>query len=116
MLHSILVLLGFQLLGEFISASFDLPLPGSICGMLLLLVVLIVRGRVTVPLRETANGLFRYLPLILIPPSVGVMTQWRALIEHPFALTGVIVFSTALGLAATAWLFERGLRRQQAKK
>lgn len=107
MLHSVLVLIGFQLAGEFIQASFGLPVPGAICGMLLLLVVLIIRRRVSVPLRTAANGLFKYLPLILIPPSVGVMTQWQALTQHPIALTAVVFISTAIGLGLTAWLFER---------
>lgn len=107
MLHSILVLISFQLLGEFIQASFDLPVHGAICGMLMLLIVLIVRGRVSVPLRNTANSLFQYLPLILIPPSVGVMTQWQALTAQPLALGAVIVISTALGLVVAGFLFER---------
>lgn len=107
MLHSILVLIGFQLLGEFIQASFGLPVPGAICGMLLLLAVLIIRRGVSVPLRTTANDLFKYLPLILIPPSVGVMTQWDALTAQPFALAAVVFVSTALGLGLTGYLFER---------
>lgn len=106
MLHSVLVLIGFQLLGEFIQASFNLPIHGAICGMLMLLLVLIIRGRVSVPLRNTANSLFQYLPLILIPPSVGVMTQWQALTAQPLALGAVIILSTALGLAVSAYLFQ----------
>ncbi|MDD9892604.1 MAG: CidA/LrgA family protein [Gammaproteobacteria bacterium] len=107
MLHSVLVLIAFQLLGEFVQATFDLPIHGAICGMLMLLVVLIIRGRVSAPLRTTANSLFQYLPLILIPPSVGVMTQWKALTAQPIALGAVIVLSTAIGLAVTAFLFQR---------
>lgn len=113
MLHSILVLIAFQLIGEFVQASFNLPVHGAICGMILLLIVLIIRRRVSQPLRLTANALFQYLPLILIPPSVGVMLQWQALIAQPVALFGVIVISTALGLGASAWLFQKLAGRQQ---
>ncbi len=115
MIHSLLVLIAFQLLGEFIQASFGLPIHGAICGMLLLLVVLIIRGRVSAPLRATANSLFQYLPLILIPPSVGVMTQWQALTAQPLALGAVIFVSTAIGLAATGFLFERFNKAGAAK-
>ena len=115
-LHSILVLIGFQLLGEFIQASFGLPVPGAICGMLLLLTVLVIRRGVSIPLRTTANDLFKYLPLILIPPSVGVMTQWDALTAQPFALAAVVFVSTALGLGLTGYLFERLNRKAHSDK
>ncbi|MEN8719037.1 MAG: CidA/LrgA family protein, partial [Oceanococcaceae bacterium] len=46
-LHGLIALLAAQLAGELLCAVLGLPLPGAVVGMLLLLIVLAVRGRVT---------------------------------------------------------------------
>ena len=63
----------FQLLGTAINHLFLPVLPGPIIGLLLLLVYLISRGQVGEPLNLAASSLLRYLPLLLVPPAVGVM-------------------------------------------
>ena len=68
----------FQLLGTALNHLFIPVLPGPIIGLLLLLVYLLVCGQVSEPLNEAAKGLLRYLPLLLVPPAVGVMAYAAA--------------------------------------
>ena len=108
MLRSLTVLLGFQILGEMLQALFGLPVPGPVLGMLLLLCVLVLRGRVNPGLVDDAQHLLRYLPLVLIPPSVGSMNHWDVLAGNALAVSLVILLTTALSLltaaAVMAWL------------
>lgn len=67
----------FQLLGTALNHVFIPVLPGPIIGLLLLLAFLVVRGEVSEPLSQAASGLLRYLPLLLVPPAVGVMVYAR---------------------------------------
>jgi putative effector of murein hydrolase LrgA (UPF0299 family) len=44
----------------------------------------------------------RYLPLILIPPSVGIMDHWPALKQDGGAVALTIVLTTTLSLVLAA--------------
>ncbi len=102
MLRSLTVLLAFQLAGEMLQALLQLPVPGPVLGMLLLLLVLGLRGRVSPGLGEDAQQLLRYLPLVLIPPSVGIMNHWDLLRANALAVSLVIIVTTALSLVLAA--------------
>src|SRR4051812_7103338 len=70
----LLVLLGCQLAGEFVVRLLDVPVPGPVAGMVLLLVLLQVRdpGR-DAGVVKVAEGLLRHLQLLFVPAGVGVL-------------------------------------------
>ncbi len=112
MLRSLTLLLAFQLSGEVLSSLFGWPVPGPVLGMLLLLITLIVRGRVSAGLSNDSQHILRYLPLILIPPSVGIMDYWGSLAQDAGAITLSIVLTTLLSLLLAAGLLH-GLTRKR---
>ncbi|TWC12895.1 MULTISPECIES: CidA/LrgA family protein [unclassified Pseudomonas] len=104
----------FQLLGTAINHLFLPVLPGPIIGLLLLLGYLIVRGEVAEPLSLAAGSLLRYLPLLLVPPAVGVMVYARAIAADFWAIVGALVLSLVLSMAFTGVLMQRLGRRHIA--
>ncbi len=104
MLRSLTILLAFQLAGEALAALLDWPLPGPVLGMALLFAALLIRGRVSAGLGEDAQQLLRYLPLVLIPPSVGIMDHWHTLAADGWAVATTIVITTLLSLVLAAAL------------
>ncbi len=111
MLRSLTLLLAFQLAGECLSAGLHWPLPGPVLGMLLLLVALCLRGSLSAGLEEDAQKLLRYLPLILIPPSVGIMDYWPVLRDNAWAVGLTITLTTLLSLVLAAGLMRLLLKR-----
>lgn len=103
----------FQLLGTAINVLFLSMLPGPIIGMLLLFVFLLVNGEVGEPLSVAASGLLRYLPLLLVPPAVGVMAYTEAILDDFWAIVGVLVISLLISLVFTGWLMQALIRRKQ---
>ncbi|MGN8277343.1 CidA/LrgA family protein [Pseudomonas sp. SMV71] len=101
----------FQLLGTAINHLFLPVLPGPIVGLLLLLGYLIIRGEVAEPLSLAAGSLLRYLPLLLVPPAVGVMVYARAIAADFWAIVGALVLSLVLSMAFTGVLMQRLARR-----
>lgn len=101
----------FQLLGTAINHLFLPVLPGPIIGLLLLLGYLIIRGEVAEPLSLAASSLLRYLPLLLVPPAVGVMVYARAIAADFWAIVGALVLSLVLSMAFTGVLMQRLARR-----
>ncbi|AVU75058.1 CidA/LrgA family protein [Pseudomonas sp. Fig-3] len=101
----------FQLLGTAINHLFLPVLPGPIIGLLLLLGYLVIRGEVGEPLNLAAGSLLRYLPLLLVPPAVGVMVYARAIAADFWAIVGALVLSLILSMAFTGVLMQRLARR-----
>ena len=102
----------FQLLGTALNALFLTLLPGPIIGMLLLFVFLLLRGEVGEPITEAASGLLRYLPLLLVPPAVGVMVYARDIAADFWAIVGALLISCLLTLVFVGVLMQKLIHRQ----
>ena len=103
-------LLVLQLLGEGLARSLGLPVPGPVVGMLLL-AALLTWPRVRPPLEAASALLLQHLSLLFVPVGVGVMAHLGLLQTHGLRLLLVIVVSTWIGLAVTAWVLHRMLRQ-----
>jgi holin-like protein len=105
-LQGFAVLLIFQLLGELLVRVSSLPVPGPVLGMALLLVFLLFRKGVAAPLRETSEGLLRYLPLLFVPAGVGLINHGVLLKQDLLVIVVTLVISTALTLAVTVLVLQ----------
>ncbi|MGC9467019.1 MAG: CidA/LrgA family protein [Anaerolineae bacterium] len=110
MIIGLAVLLLFQLLGEIITAFFNLPIPGPVVGMVLLFFALTVRGSVPQNLEHTSQGLLRHLSLLFVPAGSGIVTYFALLAEEWIPLAVALVASTVITIASTA-LTMKGLAR-----
>ena len=97
----------FQLLGTALNHLFLSILPGPIIGLVLMLVYLMVRGEVSEPISLAASSLLRYLPLLLVPPAVGVMVYAAAIAEDFWAIVGSLVLSLMIALTFAGWLMQK---------
>ena len=98
---AILTLIGFQLLGDIIADTLSIPVPGMVIGLVLLIAVLWVRGRVQGPeksvpeaLNRAAKGLHDNLGLLFVPAGVGVMANLHTLATDAVGLFAAVLVST----------------------
>ena len=98
----LLILLLFLVAGTLLQSQLDSPVPGSIIGMLLLLVFLIIRGRAPESLSQISKTLSPLLPLFIIPVSVGIVTQKELLAENGIALLVIMAVSIVPGAIVCA--------------
>jgi len=106
MIQGFLILLVCQLVGELIVTAASVPIPGSVVGMVLLLVGLIVRGEVPEGLRVTAEGLLKVLPLLLVPAGVGLMNYFGVLSGYWLELLVSLFVSTLITMFIVAFLLK----------
>jgi holin-like protein len=104
-LTAITTLLGCQLAGEFLVRLIDLPIPGPVLGLVLMLAALALRGGVPESLRTTADGLLRHLSLLFVPAGVGVMLHFERIGDEWLALIGAVIVSTWATIAVSAVVF-----------
>jgi holin-like protein len=118
MLHAMLLLIGLQLLGDMLAASASVPVPGMVIGLVLLLGVLWLRGRLLeakdpIPgaLENMAKGLHEHLGLLFVPAGAGIIAHTEDLAANGIGLIAAVLFSTAVTMAVTALVV--GWRREQ---
>ncbi|KFX67544.1 murein hydrolase transporter LrgA [Pseudomonas taeanensis MS-3] len=105
-----------QLLGSALNVLLLPMLPGPIIGMLLLFGFLLLHGEVSEPLHVAASSLLKYLPLLLVPPAVGVMVYAEAIVADFWAVVGALVLSLVLSVVFAGWMMQRLIERQQRQR
>lgn len=85
-------------IGNQLTVSFAIPIPGNVMGMALLF-LLLSAGVVKVEQLEVAGGfLLKHISFFFIPIAVGLM-NWGALFyQHPFWLMAAILISAVAAL------------------
>lgn len=114
MLAALTQLLIFQLVGEVIARSLELPVPGPVIGMLLLFLALGLRGRVGHELQATSQNLLQHLSLLFVPAGTGIMVHMHRIADEWLALLLSLLVSTAATLVVTALVMKLCLRSQPA--
>ncbi|ANF59640.1 hypothetical protein A5892_11855 [Halotalea alkalilenta] len=104
------ILLGCQLIGEGVARAMNLPVPGPVIGMVLLLVGLMLYGKVPEGLRMTTRGLTQHLALLFVPAGVGVMVNWPLISQNFVVLTVTLLVSTVLLQVFMVLFMRRTLR------
>ena len=98
----LLVLLGCQLVGEFVVRLLGVPVPGPVVGMVVLLVLLRLRE----PSKDSgvvrvAEGLLRHLQLLFVPAGVGVVQYLSVIGASAVPLVVGLLVSWFAALAST---------------
>jgi len=115
MLYGLIIFISYMLLGEFIAALLDWPVPGSVLGMLLLFITLVVRGGVSDSVRQSSQQLLPYLPLFIVPASVGIVNYMDLIrLEGDLILLAMIV-SLIIGIPVCGWLAQKTMKIPHAQ-
>ncbi|WP_436643606.1 CidA/LrgA family protein [Microbaculum sp. FT89] len=105
MIAALTVLLACQLAGEVLVRLTDLPVPGPVLGLVILLIGIGATGRIPQDLRETATGLLTHLSLLFVPAGVGVMLHFERIGTEWLALLAALLLSTWATIAVSALVF-----------
>ncbi|CAH1190433.1 MULTISPECIES: CidA/LrgA family protein [Paenibacillus] len=92
----------FYLIGDYLQKLLHLPVPGSIVGLLLLFVLLLLR---IVPVKLIENGssfILAYLPMFFIPATAGIMNHLDIFSGRGLLLIAILVVSSVLTMVVTA--------------
>ncbi|WP_046226501.1 CidA/LrgA family protein [Paenibacillus dauci] len=107
----IMLLYAIYLVGSYVQAWLNLPIPGSIIGLLLLFVLLLCRVIPVSWIEKGSTTILFYLPLFFIPATVGVMNHLDLFAGKGLLLVVVVIVSTILTIAVAGhvsqWLAGR---------
>lgn len=112
-IKQLLIILCISLIAELMEALIPLPVAASIYGLVLMLGGLVTK---VIPLEKVegaADFLIEVMPILFIPPTVGIMTSVEALQEILVPLTVICVVTTVLIMAVTGITAQAVIRRRQ---
>ena len=100
-LKQLFIILSISFVGELLNRFVPIPVPASIYGMGIMLLLLGTKILKVESVRDTAKYLIEIMPCMFIPAGVGLMTKWATLQAFLVPNTVVIVVTTVIVMAVT---------------
>ena len=82
MFFQLCVILLVSFVGEILRQLLPLPIPASIYGLLIMLFLLITKLLKVENVKKAGHFLIDVMPLMFIPPAVGLIDVWGTDIRH----------------------------------
>lgn len=109
------IIIAISLVGEILNRIIPLPIPASIYGMLLLFIMLCSGVLKLSAVKETGKFLIYTMPIMFIPPTVGLIESWGIMQDFLSAIVIISLLSTVAVLAVaghvTQFLIERNKKK-----
>lgn len=100
-------------LGELLYSSLNIPIPGNILGMLLLLILLLTGLLKMSMIEDVSNFMLKHLSFFFIPAAVGLITSFSLLQGRWTALLMIVVISTFIVAVVTGLTTQLLMKRRE---
>ena len=112
-LSQFFIILAISLIGEALSLLIPLPVPASIYGILILL-VLLISGRLRVEsVKDVSSFLIAIMPVMFIPSAVGLMDSFSLLAGNLLAYLVILSVSTVAVMAISGRVTQHVIRKEK---
>lgn len=108
----LIILYCFFMLGNWIQSAFSLFIPGSVIGMILLFILLLIKGVKLTWIEEGSKFLINNLALFFIPATVGIIDYFSLFSGKGFLLIIIVLISTALVMSVSGRVSQRLARKR----
>ena len=119
LLRQFLIILIICFIGEVLSKVAHIPLPGSIIGMILLFICLLLGIIKLEMLEEISKFLLDHLAFFFIPAGVGLLAYVGILKENLVPILVICFLTTFLVMIVTGWtvqIIKKRLNRKTTQK
>ena len=108
-----LIIVAFSFLGEVLHALLPLPVPASIYGIVLLFIALECKWVKVQQIKETSTFLIAVMPLMFVPPAVGLIPAWDGIKPHLLSYALITVVSTFVVMAVAGWVTQALVKKKK---
>nr|WP_282437373.1 CidA/LrgA family protein [Vibrio amylolyticus] len=99
-------------IGNFIQTWMNTAIPGSVFGMLILFALLASRLVPVEFVKPSASLIIRYMILLFVPISVGLMLHFDTLIDNALPILAGTVGASFIVLVSLAYFLDRFLKKE----
>lgn len=108
------IILAICFMGDLLQSYFNLPIPGNVLGMVLLLFFLLTDIIKLSMIEDVSNFMLKHLSFFFIPAAVGLMTCFSILEGKWTALMFISVVSTFIIAVVTGMSVQILMKRRQS--
>lgn len=110
------IILAISLVGELLNRIVPLPIPASIYGMIILFTALCT-GLIKIHMvKEAGKFLIFLMPLMFVPPAVGLLENWVVMKEFIIAIIVISFVSTLAVIAVTGHVTQFIINKKDKKE
>ena len=98
---------------QWVVARTGLPVPAGLLALLLLMALLLTRAVPERTVGRGADALLRFLPVLFLPPGMGVIRELPLVRGHGFGLALVLVVSLVVGQLVAGTVGQAAVDRER---
>ncbi len=95
------IILAVTFIGEILKYIIPLPIPASIYGLILMLIILKTKIISLEQVKETGTFLIEIMPLMFIPAAVGLLVSWDVLKNIWIPVIIITILTTVIVMIVT---------------
>ena len=107
------IIIAISLVGELLNRFTPLPIPASIYGMTILFTLLASGAMKLSAVKETGKFLIYLLPIMFVPPTVGLIESWEVMQDFLVAIIAISLLSTVVVLGVTGRVTQFIIRKKE---
>lgn len=111
----LLLIIAFSFMGEILQHILPFPIPASIYGIALLYGALQLGWIKVKHIREVSTTLIMAMPMMFVPPAVGLMSTWNEVADNYIKYLIIIVTSTFIVMGTSALLVQSIIGKKDNK-
>ena len=115
-LKQLMLIMSVSFIGELLNRLLPFPVPGSVYGLVLMLICLLTGLIRLEQVEETADFLVKIMPVLFIGPCVSMIIVVGGLADALVPILVVCVVSTIVVMAVTGWVAQAVLGRKKNKE
>lgn len=107
LLKQAIIIFGISFIGDTLSNTFNLPIPGSIIGITILFCALFFKVIKLDDVETVGNWLKDHMALLFIPITVSLMEEFDVISPHLAQLTLMMILSTLVTYISVAMIIKK---------
>lgn len=109
------IILFVSLLGELLRMLIPLPIPASVYGLVLMLILLMIGIIKLQQIKEVSAFLIETMPVMFIPAGVGLLESWPSLRPVWIPVVFISAATTIIVMAVTGRVAQRIIGKEEKK-
>ncbi|MEW8992988.1 CidA/LrgA family protein [Clostridium sp.] len=110
------IILSITFIGEILKYIIPLPIPASIYGLILMLLILKSKIISLDQVKETGTFLIEIMPLMFIPAAVGLLVSWESLKDIYIPIIIITILTTVIVMTVTGKVTQLMIRLERMNK
>ncbi len=110
------IILAVTFIGEILKYIIPLPIPASIYGLIIMLIILKTKIISLEQVKETGTFLIEIMPLMFIPAAVGLLVSWDVLKNIWIPVIIITILTTVIVMIVTGKVTQFMIKLERTNK